>query len=128
MDGRVRPFDGLTASQRKELLVSLGIDGYDAGSISSSKDLLAAWEARADKSAPLQVAIKVPKDIGYFTAEWHFSPEVDREYHILTITHIDTRTNPARVYFDNTAGGEDHSYPHGQAVLSWDIRPAQPTE
>ncbi|HEY9870742.1 MAG TPA: hypothetical protein V6D08_16365 [Candidatus Obscuribacterales bacterium] len=124
MDGRVRRFDGLTAEQRKNLLVSLGIDGYDAGTIASSKDLLAAWESRADKNVPLQIAIKVPKDIGYFTREWQFSPEVDHEYHILTITHIDTSTSPARVYFDNTAGGEDHSYPHGTAILSWDIRPA----
>ncbi len=120
-EGRVSGFDGLNKDQRKVLLGKLGLEGNDAGTISSERELVEAWNSRADKNAPLTIAITVPKERYHFWQEWHKSPEVDPSHHILTITHIDTTRNPAVIYFDNTAGGENHTYPGGQGVLSWDI-------
>lgn len=120
-EGRVTAFEGLNPEQRKALLGSLGVDGHDLGSVSSAKELVDAWNARQDKNAPLTIAVGVPNEKYHFWQQWHTSPEVNRQHHVLTITHIDTSTDPPMVYFDNTAGGENHTYPGGTAVVGWDI-------
>lgn len=124
-DGRIRSFHGLTAEQRAVLLKDLGIDHTDAGVIKSEKELLAAWENRTDKNAPLTIAIGVDQKVGYFTEQWKRAPEVDPQHHIITITHIDTSGIIPVVYFDNTAGGEDHSYPNGTPLPAGNITMAQ---
>src|SRR5262249_47826898 len=84
----------------------------------------------AEHGLPMSAAIHLGKE--RFTGMSAGNSATDSGYHAVTITHIEydkydatgkpaADAKPLKVYFENTAGGNDHSYPNGTGVDAQDF-------
>jgi hypothetical protein len=121
---KVTAFDGLVPEEEQRLLNRIVPGGgyKPTNPVSTVEDLGAA--ARQN-GVPLMASIHLGKE--RFTGMSGSEGASLSGYHAVTITHIDydkynpdgtpaKDAKPVKVYFENTAGGTDHSYPHGKGV------------
>lgn len=100
-----------TAEKNAEIMSELIPNtDYQARDIKDTADLEKAWNDNGGK----------PMSIGVYTDQAKFLGMTDKDAgggasHAVCITHYE-KGPPAMVYFDNTAGGEDHSWPKGKPV------------
>ncbi|HEY9870160.1 MAG TPA: hypothetical protein V6D08_13420, partial [Candidatus Obscuribacterales bacterium] len=113
-DGKVTAFEGLGSQQQAEVLNHLVKDGrYGAVSINTPQDLEGALKKNG--GPPLNVGISLGGGDLAKTGMGSGEGAALSGYHAVNITHFD-KGPPAMVYYENPAGGTDHSYPHGQGV------------
>jgi len=105
------PFSGLSPDAKERILGKLcPADGYEGRLIHNTDDLGKAWKDNGGKP-PLNVGVRMD-------APFLEKGSQAAGTHALTITHIDFGPDgkPTKVYYDNPAGGPDHSYPNGKPV------------
>jgi len=106
-----KSFDGLSPDAKERVLDKLCPgDGYEGRLINNVDDLGKAWKDNGEKP-PLNVGVRMD-------APFLEKGSQAAGTHALTITHIefDKDGKASKVYYDNPAGGPDHSYPNGKPV------------
>lgn len=111
-DGEARNFGGLGAEQQVEILNTFMPEGkYDNKPITSKEELIAAYDENG--GPPLNVGIHL--DAANFDGMDDGTGRTEgSDQHAVNITYIDKKSG--LVYYDNPAGGDDHSYPNGKGV------------
>ncbi len=117
-DGRVTRFEGLDSQKQAEVLNHLVKDGkYGQQAINNPEDLANALKKNG--GPPLNVGIALGGDHAQ-TGMGSGEGAAISGYHAVNITHFD-KGPPATVYYENPAGGTDHSYPNGKGVPAEDF-------
>jgi YD repeat-containing protein len=113
-DGSTSVFDGITADQEATVMNQLAPqDKYKATKpIDSQADLEKAMKDNG--GLPMTVGVHVGSE-SKFLGMNDGDAAAGSGYHMVNITHYEAGP-PAVVYFENTAGGDDHSYPNGKGV------------
>lgn len=113
-DGAVRKWQGLHGDAPKTILNKLLTDqSYESRAIRSHLDLKAAWIDNGGEP-PLTLILQI--DLS--PSAKRNPAEASRITHALNITRLELGSDgrPAKIYYENTAGGPDHSYPNGTPV------------
>jgi hypothetical protein len=113
-DGAVCKWQGLLRGAQETILNKLVPDDcYQSRPIRTPDDLGTAWKDNGGRP-PLQVTMAI--DASGSTAAQ--PPEAWARMHAVNITHVEPHPDgqPAKIYYENTAGGPDHSYPNGTPV------------
>src|SRR5262249_49551811 len=108
-DGSVAGALGLKPGAEERILNKLAPDyRYESRPIETPEDLGKAWVDNGGNS-PLQLSVRIEAPVAIPIGK----PGADT--HSVNITHIDfdAAGYPAKVYFENPAGGSDHGYPEG---------------
>ncbi len=115
-DGSVDKFTGLTAEKQAEVMNKLvPEDKYKATNpIETPADLEKA--VKDNGGTPLNVGIHLGPESGFSGVSGE-SGAASGGDHAVNITKIETGPDGKKyVYYENPAGGSDHSYPHGTGV------------
>ena len=115
-DGTVGKFNGYDSQQQAEILNHLAPgDKYKATEpIKNVDDLDKAMKANG--GPPLNVGIHLGQE-SKFTGMSGTEGASGSGYHAVNITRIETGPDGKKyVYYENPAGGTDHSYPNGKGV------------
>jgi hypothetical protein len=116
-DGKVEHWDGVDAGEISKLTSELTGQKYEAQSIINGRDMSKpAQEAAAEKDF-IAAAEKtgLPMKVNLTVLKGDFTGMNNEGGHEVVVTRIEPGT-PSMVYYENTAGGTDHSYPTGRPV------------
>lgn len=115
-DGKTERFNGYNAEKEAEILNQLAPgDKYRvSGPIKSPDDLQKALDQNG--GPPMNVGIHLGPE-SKFTGMSGSEGASGSGYHAVNITHIETGPDGKKyVYYENPAGGTDHSWPNGKGV------------
>jgi len=116
-DGKVKEFDGGLDRDAKEKVLDrlCPKDGYEHRRIEDKEDLAKAWKDNGG-NPPLNVTVRI--NAAHTGMPGSGDESRAGGTHAVSITHIDFGPDgkPTQVYYENTAGGTDHSYPNGKPV------------
>jgi len=116
-DGTVEMWNGVDASEIAKLTSDITGGQYEAVPIVKGRDLSKAEQEKAAEADFIAAAEKngLPMKVSVTMTKGDFTGMNAEGGHELVVTRIE-KGSPNMVYFDNTAGGTDHSYPTGRPV------------
>jgi YD repeat-containing protein len=108
-------FNGLDRDSKEQMLKTLMPgDMYKSQDVNSAADLEKAWNA-AGQQPPMEVTVSINNNEGKFLGMGDAGSGAGT--HAITVTHIETGPDGRKyVYYENTADGDDHSWPKGKGV------------
>jgi|GEM_PF-4385501 len=116
-DGKVEHWNGVDADEISKLTSELTGQRYEAKPIVNGRDLSKPDQEAAVERDFLAAAEHngLPMKVNITLNKGDFTGMNNEGGHELIVTRIEKGT-PAMLYYDNTAGGTDHSYPTGRPV------------
>lgn len=127
VNGEEKKYIGIDRDAKVKMLEKLlPEDKFVSTPIANSSDLDQAWKANG-ATPPLNVTVRIDAPHTGMGDAREGGPKT----HAVSITHIEYDANgkPTKVYYENTADGEDHSYPNGKGVAMDDfVKSMQSTE